>query len=222
MSKTAGDKLRDLRNVSGLSQAQFGERVGITRGSIASYENNINPLSTGAKYKIYQATGIGADYFDTDMDIVEAFKKYGLDHHNFVLKSPTDTIIAFYNSVKNYVEHIKSDIETLSTKIKYLKFITKYENAECIFIKVVGKEAQPLAKDDDILVVTQDENPENSNWIIAQIDTDTLIKQYLLTGNDEVSLKSSSDDSYKFSRTDFKKQVKVLGIIKSKISIDLL
>ena len=85
-----------------------------------------------------------------------------------------------------------------------------------------GKEAEPLANNGDILVVAQDEKPENANWIIAKIGDDTLIKQYLLTGNDEISLKSSSDDSYKFSKAIFEKEVKVLGIIRSKISVEIL
>ena len=79
-----------------------------------------------------------------------------------------------------------------------------------------------MANNGDILIVSQDENPENTNWIIAKIGDDTLIKQYLLTSNDEISLKSSSDDSYKFSKAEFEKEVKVLGIIKSKISVEIL
>lgn len=221
MKKTAGEKLRDLRNAFGLSQAQFGDRIGITRGSIASYENNINPLNKSAKYKILQATGIGDEYFDTDMQLLEAFRKYNIDPANLKLKSLTDTIIAFRNSVKDFANNTQTP-KFLNTKIEYLKFIAECENAECVFIKVVGKEAQPLANNGDILIVSQDENPENTNWIIAKIGDDTLIKQYLLTGNDEISLKSSSDDNYKFSKSEFEKEVKVLGIIKSKISVEIL
>ncbi|CZE47779.1 helix-turn-helix domain-containing protein [Campylobacter geochelonis] len=221
MKKTVGEKLRDLRTAFGLSQAQFGDRIGITRGSIASYENDINSLTTGAKYKILQTTGIGFDYFDTDMQLWEAFAKYEIDPSNLKLKSLTDTIIAFRNSVKDFANNTQTP-KYLNTKIEHLKFMAEYENAECVFVKVVGKEAEPLAKNGDILVVAQDENPENTNWIIAKIGDDTLIKQYLLTGNNEISLKSSSDDSYKFSKVGFEKEVKVLGIIRSKISIEIL
>lgn len=221
MKKTAGEKLRDLRTAFGLSQAQFGDRIGITRGSIASYENDINPLNKSAKYKILQATGIGDEYFDTDMQLWEAFSKYEIDPSNLKLKSLTDTIITFRNSIKDFTNNTEIP-KYLSTKIEYLKFIAHYENAECVFVNVVGKEAEPLANNGDILVVAQDENPENANWIIVKIGDDTLIKQYLLTGNDEISLKSSSDDSYKFSKAVFEKEVKVLGIIRSKISVEIL
>lgn len=113
------------------------------------------------------------------MQLWEAFSKYEIDPSNLKLKSLTDTIIAFRNSVKDFANNMQIP-KYLNTKIEYLKFIAHYENTECIFVNVVGKEAEPLANNGDILVVTQDENPENTNWIIAKIGDDTLIKQYLL------------------------------------------
>ena len=39
-----GDKLRRLRNAYGLTQSEFGDKIGISRVRVNSYENNINPL----------------------------------------------------------------------------------------------------------------------------------------------------------------------------------
>ena len=141
----AGEKLRDLRTAFGLSQAQFGDRIGITRGSIASYENDINPLNKSAKYKILQATGIGDEYFDTDMQLWEAFSKYEIDPSNLKLKSLTDTIITFRNSVKDFANNTQIP-KYLSTKIEYLKFIAHYENAECVFVNVMRQRSRTTGK----------------------------------------------------------------------------
>ncbi|MGP1528191.1 MAG: helix-turn-helix domain-containing protein [Campylobacter sp.] len=67
-----GDKLRKLRNAYGLAQSEFGDKIGISRVRINSYENNITPLPTQVMWKIVEATGIGTEYFQKDLDIAGA------------------------------------------------------------------------------------------------------------------------------------------------------
>ncbi|WP_218987482.1 helix-turn-helix domain-containing protein, partial [Campylobacter jejuni] len=89
----------------GLSQREFGEKVGITKGSINSYENNVNSITQGAKWKILQATGIGFEYFDSDMTLSEAFKKYNIDiSKKLEFKKIEESICAICDGVKNYID----------------------------------------------------------------------------------------------------------------------
>lgn len=74
-----GEKLRNLHNAFGLAQREFGDELGITRANVNSYENNFNPIPQGVKWKILQITGIGFEYFDTDMCSNEAFVRYKRD-----------------------------------------------------------------------------------------------------------------------------------------------
>ncbi len=67
-----GDKLRKLRNAYGLTQSEFGDKIGISRVRVNSYENNITPLPMQVKYKIAEATGINIEYFDNDIDLATA------------------------------------------------------------------------------------------------------------------------------------------------------
>ncbi|MBE9869396.1 helix-turn-helix transcriptional regulator [Campylobacter concisus] len=222
MSKTAGEKLRDLRTALGLSQAQFGDRVGITRGSIAAYENNINMLTQGAKYKILQITGIGFDYFDTDMELWEAFEKYNLDPNNLKLKSLTECILSFFNGIKSFLNPDYKKILQINTKIELLSFLTNFDNSDCCFIKIIGSEAEPFAKNGEIIAVILENNPINKNYVIAKFHDEILVGQYLISGNDEIMIKISSDEKFKFSIADFTREVEILGVIKSKISTTVL
>ena len=218
--KTIGEKLRNLRTAYGLSRAQFGDKLGITRGSIASYENDINPLTTTAKYKILQATGIGFEYFDTDIDLQKAFDKFGLNPTNLKLKSLTNTILSFYYGLEAFANCERSEINPISAKIQLLDFLANFENANCVFIKIKGNMAEPFAKNGDIIAVLQDEYPNNKNWVIARFNDNIFVVQYFFSGNDEITLKLSDDEKFKFSVSEFKNKVEILGIIRAKISIE--
>ncbi|MCI6988196.1 MAG: helix-turn-helix domain-containing protein [Campylobacter sp.] len=218
--KTIGEKLRDLRTAYGLSQSQFGDKLGITRGSINSYENNVNPLTTTAKYKILQATGIGFEYFDTDMELWEAFAKFGLNPTNLKLKSLTETIISFFYGLEAFVNGETSELKFISAKIQLLDFLANFENASCVFVKIKGNIAEPFAKNGDIIAVLQDEYPNNKNWVIARFNDNIFVAQYFFSGNDEITLKLSDDEKFKFSVSNFKNEVEILGIVKARISIE--
>ena len=197
--KTVGEKLRDLRTAYGLSQSQFGDKLGITRGSINSYENNVNPLTTTAKYKILQATGIGFEYFDTDMELWEAFAKFGLNPTNLKLNSLTETIISFFYGLEAFVNGETSELKFISAKIQLLDFLANFENASCVFVKIKGNMAEPFAKNGDIIAVIRDEYPNNKNWVIARFNDNIFVAQYFFSGNDEITLKLSDDEKFKFS-----------------------
>lgn len=219
--KTVGEKLRDLRTAYGLSQSQFGDKLGITRGSINSYENNVNPLTTTAKYKILQATGIGFEYFDTDMELWEAFAKFGLNPTNLKFNSLTETIISFFNGLEAFANHEKGEkIQYISTKMQILDFLANFENASCVFVKIKGNMAEPFVKNGDIIAVIQDEYPNNKNWVIARFNDNIFVVQYFFSGTDEITLKLSDDEKFKFSSSEFKNKVEILGIIHAKISIE--
>ena len=218
--KTVGEKLRDLRTAYGLSQSQFGDKLGITRGSINSYENNVNPLTTTAKYKILQATGIGFEYFDTDMELWEAFAKFGLNPTNLKLNSLTETIISFFYGLEAFVNGETSELKFISAKIQLLDFLANFENASCVFVKIKGNMAEPFAKNGDIIAVIRDEYPNNKNWVIARFNDNIFVAQYFFSGNDEITLKLSDDEKFKFSISNFKNEVEILGIIKARISIE--
>lgn len=65
---TKGDKLKALRKYLGLNQTQFGEKIGLAKSSIASFENNINPLPTYVVILIEKIFNVKTNYF-TDENI---------------------------------------------------------------------------------------------------------------------------------------------------------
>lgn len=218
--KTKGEKLRNLRNAFGLSQREFGDKVGITKGSINSYENNVNPISQGVKWKILQATGIGFEYFDTDMSLNEAFVKYKLNPQNLKFKEMEESICAVYDGLKNYIDN--NCIESPFTiKSWILSNLFDMGNFDFCFIKIRHNELEPYAKNKEILAVIRDENVENGDKIIIDFKGSVLVVQYF-SEFDEVRLQIiASGKDIRLKNDEFKKSVKILAIIKGKYLFDL-
>ena len=57
-----GQKLRELRKISGLNQRQVAERIGVTASVISAYENDIRQPSYSALIKLTALFDVSADY----------------------------------------------------------------------------------------------------------------------------------------------------------------
>nr|WP_314442697.1 helix-turn-helix transcriptional regulator [uncultured Campylobacter sp.] len=213
--KTNGEKLRNLRTAYGLSQEQFGNALSITKSSINAYEHDRNPINYNVKYKILQATGIGFDYFDTDMELWEAFTKYGLDPNHLKLKSFTECIVYVYPSISDFAARERA-IQEKRGEVDFLEFITKYKNSKYCLVRVRSGEGGFIAQEGDILVLIDDDAPMTEEWIIAKYRNNTFIVQYFFVSDDEIELRSSMYN-FKFSEKRFEDEVEIAGVIKSKI-----
>lgn len=70
------EKLRNLRLFFGISQKEFGKKLGYTRETLNAYERKVNPVPPILIEKINKTMGIGREYFETDMTLQEAVEKY--------------------------------------------------------------------------------------------------------------------------------------------------
>lgn len=215
-----GEKLRNLRNAFGLTQREFGDELGITRASVNSYENNFNPIPQGVKWKILQITGIGFEYFDTDMSLNEAFVRYKRDPQQLELRKLEECICSIYDGLKNYIDGtcIQSHF---NIKSWILGNLFDMGNLDLCFIKVKRGELEPYAKNKEILAVIRDENVENGDKIIIDFKGSVLVVQYF-SEFDEVRLQIiASGKDIRLKNDEFKKSVKILAIIKGKYLFDL-
>ncbi|MCR2056413.1 helix-turn-helix domain-containing protein [Campylobacter helveticus] len=219
--KSIGEKLKNIRNAYGLTQREFGEKIGITKGSINSYENNVNPLTQSAKWKILQATGIGFDYFDTDMSLDEAFIKYGIDtSKKLELNEMEESICSIYNGIENFIDN-KCEQNPLNIKSWFLSSLfEKIGNFNLCFIKVKHNELEPYAKNNEILALVRDNNPKNGDKILIDFKDNILVVRYFKEF-DEILLQTFSDKEMKFKESDFNKKIKILAIIKGKYFFEI-
>lgn len=219
--KTVGDKLRDLRNIYGLSQREFGDKIGVTRGSINSYENNVNPLTQAVKWKILQGTGIGFEYFDTDMSLNEAFIKYGIDpSKKLEFIEMEESICAVYEGVENFIDG-KCEQNPLNIKSWFLNALFEgMGNFDICFIKVKYNELEPYAKNNEILVVVRENNLKNGDKIIIDFKGSILVAQYFKEF-DDIILKGLNGKKINLKENDFNKNLKVIAVIKGKYFFDI-
>ena len=217
-NESPGAKLKRLRMVCRLSQEQLGNALGITKSSINAYEQDRNPINDNVKSKIERATGIGADYFDTDMNLYEACAKYKLDPLLLKLKSLTACAVLFYDSIDNFVAK-KKPIDQKVMKVEILELLAECSDSECCFVKVGKREGCSIAQEGDILVIVDDNRPRSGEWIILknEVSKDIYILQYIRDVNNKIWFRSSTygdDVQNNFNKND------IVGIIKSKISIN--
>ena len=219
-----GRKLRELRNIFGVSQEEFGKKIGVTRSTIASYENENNPISVGTIRKIIEVTGLSFlyDYFQKNQNNTKTLKEYfeenQIDFRNLKFKNAEENLAHFFNGLKNFQKK-EFTIDSIIHKMTYLNFILNENLIDCCFVKIEKNEALPFAKDQDILVVVESDIPEANDWIIFLFEKNILIARYLISGINEIIL-SNETLNFTFTKKDFEEKVEILGIVKSKISVE--
>ena len=57
-----GEKVRALREAKGLSQVQFAELLGVTKGMISAYETSVRMPSYKVLIRIARLFGVSTDY----------------------------------------------------------------------------------------------------------------------------------------------------------------
>ena len=221
MIKDKGIKLRNLRTACGLSQADFGDKIGVSRASIAGYENNINPIPTTVMWKITQATGIGNDYFLTDMDLSEALHKYGVQldvSKGLKVSGIKESVCAVFNGLNAYIskEYLISDF-ILNTDI--LGHILKLNGSyNYDFIVVNGDEAKPFANDGDTLIVARGLEPKHNDLVITTFSNSPMVLRYFISGVEQITLKDTKDTEIVLKKDEIK-SIEILGVIKQKVAL---
>lgn len=210
------DKLRDLREAFDMRQSEFARKCGIPLGTLQAYEADRLRLTKTSMWKIAQATGIGDEYFTSEMSLYDALLKYNIDpSKGLIAQDVTECMCEFFTSLENFA-HKKDALMPSNLKTSILKHILHIENLEYAFIQINDISAEPLAKNGEVLVVSR-EKPKNANYIICSFQDEILIKQYFIAGAKSVCLKSPECKDIELEKADFKALVKVYGVIKAKI-----
>lgn len=226
--KTSGEKLRDLRETCGLSQREFGDKIGITRASINAYEQNINPLPDKVKRNLFLNIGLGYEYFDTDMSLEEAIKKFDIDIRDIIkTKADISNTCILYNSMNDFVKGIsvKKPFKMQSFFLKYL-FHTDFGKKDLCFIKITNLAYIPYAKNGDILVVTRNTKAENNDKIIIDYNGEIMIVKFLKRLNEiQINMAIHHENEgierqgLTFTKSEFEQNIKILAVIQEKCEI---
>lgn len=212
-----GDKLRRLRNAYGLTQSEFGDKIGISRVRVNSYENNINPLPIQVKNKIAEATGFGIDYFDTDIDIATAISKYNIETDNgkLQIKANSESICTIYDDLYDFANQ-KESIDPYLQSIKILsKLFNLSKPYDYNFITVTNNKAAPFATDGDILIIVRDNIPRDNALLVLRVNNEVLIKYCRINPfNQNLKFFSSKDDfsNIELSQNELNK-IEILGYV---------
>ncbi|AZA95335.1 helix-turn-helix transcriptional regulator [Chryseobacterium shandongense] len=116
-------KIVILRNEYELTQAEFAEKLGVSRGHIASIEGGKNKISTQLMNKIFKVFNISDSVLNLEMeDFIEEIKILNKNH--VWMSYPTDKeIVLEKENVKlnEMIDLLKENNNMLKDKIKILE-----------------------------------------------------------------------------------------------------
>lgn len=212
---TTGQKIRNLRKLYHITQAEFAKNIGINRGNLVSYENDVNNVPHYVIEKICLATGITQDYFDDNITLTEAFKISNLNINKPKFQNKQISTFLLYNSLQQLID--KKQPIRVEDNSSILQTIFDVDTKNFIFLKIKNKEGLPLAQDGDFLDISLDINLIKSyDWIIISYLNEVMIVRYNRISQDQISLQAD-DKKFIISLDEFK-NIKIYAIVKNVIS----
>lgn len=124
---TQNERVKEIRKMLGLTLEKFGERIGVTRGSMSNIENGNRNLTEQMTKSIcrefsvdymWLTTGEGEMFIDTDDDFIERIDRImaGEDEarknlFKFMLELSDDDIAALDRLMKKAIEFTQNNKE---------------------------------------------------------------------------------------------------------------
>ena len=124
---TQNERVKEIRKTLGLTLEKFGERIGVTRGSMSNIENgnrNLTEQMTKSICRefsvdyIWLTTGDGEMFIDTDDDFIERIDRImaGEDEarknlFKFMLELSDEDIVALDRLMKKAIEFTQNNKE---------------------------------------------------------------------------------------------------------------
>lgn len=124
---TQNERVKEIRKTLGLTLEKFGERIGVTRGSMSNIENGNRNLTEQMTKSIcrefsvdymWLTTGEGEMFIDTDDDFIERIDRImaGEDEarknlFKFMLELSDEDIAALDRLMKKAIRFSKGDID---------------------------------------------------------------------------------------------------------------
>lgn len=124
---TQNERVKEIRKTLGLTLEKFGERIGVTRGSMSNIENGNRNLTEQMTKSIcrefsvdymWLTTGEGEMFIDTDDDFIERIDRImaGEDEarknlFKFMLELSDDDIAALDRLMKKVIEFTQNNKE---------------------------------------------------------------------------------------------------------------
>ena len=121
------ERVKEIRKTLGLTLEKFGERIGVTRGSMSNIENGNRNLTEQMTKSIcrefsvdymWLTTGEGEMFIDTDDDFIERIDRImaGEDEarknlFKFMLELSDEDIVALDRLMKKAIEFTQNDKE---------------------------------------------------------------------------------------------------------------
>lgn len=196
---TVGERIKLLREKSGMSQVAFADRIDVSKQSLYKYENNI-------------ITNIPSDKIEKIAEITNVSPAYimGWDNSDSKQAKNKGVVISVLGRVAAGIpiDAIEDIVDTEEITEELAK------TGEFFGLKIKGNSMTPTICDGDVVIVRQQDDAENGDTIIATINGDEATCKRLRKYKDGIELISNnpSYEPFDFSNKEIiEKPVKIIG-----------
>lgn len=95
-----GFRIKEARKSLGITQTTLAEKIGVTKGAIANYENEVSVPKVDLLYKLMQVLNVDANYlYQDEMQSNHGTKKVALEKIENDIDNMFDILVEQYGSI---------------------------------------------------------------------------------------------------------------------------
>lgn len=216
MVNSFGKRLKSIRNILGMGQAQFGETLGVTHGvTVSRWENDKQKPDLEILTELVNLYKINLNWLLTGFG--EPFEFRGSEVAGGFIMNDSSLRIKYFSEIRASAG-AGSFVDAELAEDYYVDKSVACGNGEFVAIRVAGNSMEPTLRDNDkILVDTSGENLKTltpDKIYIVRTEGTVIVKRY--SGRDGSVCRFKSDNSiYGGYNLDMKDEAnKIIGVLK--------
>jgi len=195
MDGKIGQRIRELRKKLGLSQEEFGKRLGVTLRTIARYERGETKIPNRTLCQIEQTFNVNPEWLRHGKG--EMFKPKPKSNLEFLGAVPYDFVLMPVPVVDFEVGAGKGLYSVLSqtSEVKLVWVPKKYSNHRLFFFRVSGDSMKPRLQNKDWVVADLDAPVHNGDLAVVELANDeVMVKKFRQKKEGIIILESYNPD----------------------------
>lgn len=102
-----GQKIKELRDLKGLSQDELSDKIGVSKSMISLYENDTNKPSNKKLLKFADFFGVSIDYFKEEVNSTKLTETGVIEENKRLMEELNEVRKELAAAQKEYIELLK-------------------------------------------------------------------------------------------------------------------
>ncbi|MEO2082925.1 MAG: S24 family peptidase [Desulfurobacteriaceae bacterium] len=195
MSSTIGQRIKELRKKLGLSQEEFGKKLGVTLRTIARYERGETNIPDRTLRQIEQTFNVNPEWLRHGKG--EMFRPKPKSNLEFLGAVPFDFVLMPVPVIDQRVGAGRGLYTAMSepSEVKLVWVPKKYADHRLFFFRVSGDSMKPRLQNKDWVVADLDSSVQNGDLAVVELSNEEImVKKYRKKKEGYIILESYNPD----------------------------